>query len=146
MTCISHDRHSRYSKTSGRFLTIVTWSCRRSDRTNGCCPKRDEFRAPSNGYEKDEMVSHGFRSSASTILNARRFDADVIETALAHQDEDTIRRAYNRATYWPERVKLLQDWADLLTNSGSLSQPRAQHDSPLRQFGQPSSYVHVCLG
>ena len=66
------------------------------------------------GFEKDEMVSHGFRSSASTILNERRFSSDVIEAALAHQDENAIRRAYNRATYWPERVKLLQDWADLL--------------------------------
>jgi len=66
------------------------------------------------GYRKDEMCAHGFRASASTILNARRFDAEVIEVALAHEDTDAVRRAYNRATYWPERVKLLQDWADLL--------------------------------
>lgn len=38
----------------------------------------------------------------------------VIEVALEHQDEDEIRRAYNRAKYWPERVRLMQDWADLL--------------------------------
>ena len=25
-----------------------------------------------------------------------------------------MRRAYNRATYWPERVALMQVWADLL--------------------------------
>jgi hypothetical protein len=31
-----------------------------------------------------------------------------------HQDEDEIRRAYNRSTYLPERVKLMQQWADLL--------------------------------
>ncbi|MFL9824158.1 tyrosine-type recombinase/integrase [Rhodoplanes sp. SY1] len=66
------------------------------------------------GYEKDEMTAHGFRSSASTILNARGFDPDVIEAALGHQDENVIRRIYNRATYWPERVKLMQAWADLL--------------------------------
>ena len=40
--------------------------------------------------------------------------SNVIEAALTHQDEIEIRRAYNRATYWPERVKLLQEWADLL--------------------------------
>jgi len=60
------------------------------------------------------VTSHGFRASASTILNQRGFDPNVIEAALAHQDGNAIRRAYNRATYWPERVKLLQDWADLL--------------------------------
>lgn len=66
------------------------------------------------GYSKDEMTAHGFRSSASTILNDRSFDPDVIEAALGHQDENVIRRIYNRATYWPERVKLMQAWADLL--------------------------------
>jgi integrase len=66
------------------------------------------------GYSKDEMTSHGFRATASTILNERGFNPDVIEAALAHQDKNVIRRAYNRATYWPERVKLLQSWADLL--------------------------------
>jgi integrase len=66
------------------------------------------------GYTKEEMTSHGFRATASTILNERGFNPDVIEAALAHQDENEIRRAYNRATYWPERVKLMQTWADLL--------------------------------
>jgi integrase len=66
------------------------------------------------GYTKEQVCAHGFRSSASTILNERSFNPDVIEVALAHQDEDEVRRAYNRAKYWKERVKLLQDWADLL--------------------------------
>jgi integrase len=66
------------------------------------------------GYTKDEMSAHGFRSAASTILNGRGFNPDVIEAALAHQDENEIRRAYNRAQYWPERVGMLQAWADLL--------------------------------
>ena len=66
------------------------------------------------GYTKDEVTAHGFRSSASTILNERGFNPQVIEAALAHQDENEVRRTYNRAQYWPERVKLLQAWADLL--------------------------------
>jgi integrase len=66
------------------------------------------------GYTKDQMVAHGFRSSASTILNERGFDPDVIETALAHQDEDEVRAAYNRAKYLPQRVMMMQAWADLL--------------------------------
>ncbi len=66
------------------------------------------------GYAKDEMTAHGFRASASTILNERGFNPDVIEAALAHQDEDEVRRAYNRTTYLKERVTLMQEWADLL--------------------------------
>lgn len=66
------------------------------------------------GYTKDEVTAHGFRASASSILNSRRFDPDVIEAVLAHQDKNSIRRTYNRATYWDQRVVLMQKWADLL--------------------------------
>jgi len=66
------------------------------------------------GYAQDEMTAHGFRSSASTILNERGFSPDVIEAALAHIDENEIRRAYNRAKYLTERTKLMQEWANLL--------------------------------
>ena len=66
------------------------------------------------GYPQDKATAHGFRATASTILNSRRFDRDVIEAALAHQDQNEIRRIYNRSLYLPERTRLLQDWADLL--------------------------------
>ncbi len=66
------------------------------------------------GYRKDEVTAHGFRVTASTILNDRGFDSDVVEAVLAHQDKNVIRRTYNRATYWKQRVMLMQEWADLL--------------------------------
>lgn len=66
------------------------------------------------GFSKEEQTSHGFRSSASTILNERGYDERVIEYAQARLDPNEVRRTYNRAKYWNERVKLLQDWADLL--------------------------------
>ena len=75
------------------------------------------------GFGKDEMTAHGFRSAASTVLNERGFDPNVIEAALAHQDENSVRRAYNRATYWPERIKLLRQWADLLDEFRKLRIP-----------------------
>ena len=75
------------------------------------------------GYSKEEMTSHGFRSAASTILNERGFNPDVIEAALAHQDRNDVRRAYNRATYWPERIKLMQAWANMLDDFKELSVP-----------------------
>lgn len=68
------------------------------------------------GYSKDEVTAHGFRVSASTILNSRGYDSDVIEAVLAHQDQNSIRRTYNRATYWKQRVNLMQEWADLSDN------------------------------
>ena len=61
------------------------------------------------GYGPDEMTAHGFRSTASTILNEHGFNPDVIEAALGHQQQNAIRRAYNRAVYWPERVALMQE-------------------------------------
>jgi integrase len=73
------------------------------------------------GYTKEEVTSHGFRSAASTILNERGFNPDVIEAALGHQDKNAIRRVYNRATYWPERVKLMQAWADMLDEFKNLA-------------------------
>ena len=66
------------------------------------------------GYTKDEVTAHGFRVTASTILNERGYNPDVIEAVLAHQDRNVIRRTYNRSSYWNQRVVLMQEWADLL--------------------------------
>jgi integrase len=74
------------------------------------------------GYTQNQATAHGFRATASTILNERGFDDDVIEAALAHQEENEVRRIYNRAQYLPERKKLMQDWADLLDTFKKQSQ------------------------
>ena len=66
------------------------------------------------GY-KGIHTTHGFRSSASTILNERGFRREVIEAQLAHQEENAVRRAYNRAQYWAEREKMMRDWARICT-------------------------------
>ncbi|MGE0109238.1 MAG: tyrosine-type recombinase/integrase, partial [Bdellovibrionales bacterium] len=60
------------------------------------------------------MCGHGFRSLASTILNEKGINPDVIERQLAHQDGDKIRSVYNRAEYILERKKMMQDWAEFL--------------------------------
>ncbi|MEM9240595.1 MAG: integrase arm-type DNA-binding domain-containing protein [Pseudomonadota bacterium] len=65
------------------------------------------------GYSGDEVTAHGFRVTASTILNSREYHPDVIEAVLAHQNSNAIRRTYNRSTYWDQRVELMQMWADL---------------------------------
>jgi len=65
------------------------------------------------GY-KNRMTGHGFRTLASTILNEKNYPPDVIERQLAHEDNDKIRSAYNRAEYVLERKKMMQDYADIL--------------------------------
>jgi integrase len=65
------------------------------------------------GFKQDEMTAHGFRSAASSILNeSGLWSPDAIERQLAHVDRDSVRRAYARADYWDERVRMMYWWAD----------------------------------
>jgi integrase len=66
------------------------------------------------GYSGSEIVAHGFRSMASTLLNEQGWPPDVIERQLAHSERNEVRRAYNRAKHLPERRKMMQAWADYL--------------------------------
>jgi integrase len=65
------------------------------------------------GFDQTEMCSHGFRSTFSTLANeSGKFSADSIEAALAHVDQNNVRRAYQRGQFWAERVELAAWWAD----------------------------------
>ncbi len=67
------------------------------------------------GYTKDQMTAHGFRTSASSLLNeSGKWNPDAIERALAHMVAGSIRRIYNQSAYWPERVEMAQWWSDNL--------------------------------
>jgi integrase len=67
------------------------------------------------GYTGDEMTAHGFRSTASTLLNeSGKWSPDAIERALAHKGKDIVRAAYHRGTHWQERVLMAQWWGDYL--------------------------------
>lgn len=51
------------------------------------------------GY-RGRMTAHGFRALVSTVLNEQSgFPYGVIERQLANQESDSVRAAYNRATY-----------------------------------------------
>src|SRR6185437_5909554 len=65
------------------------------------------------GYHS-RATGHGFRSTASTILNELGFSGDIIERQLAHSSKNKVRAAYNKAQYLPERARMMQKWADLL--------------------------------
>jgi integrase len=65
------------------------------------------------GYHS-RATGHGFRATASTILNEFGFMPDVIERQLAHAERNKVRAAYNRAQYLSERTKMMQHWANHL--------------------------------
>ena len=65
------------------------------------------------GYHS-RTTGHGFRSTASTILNENGFMPDVIERQLAHCERNKVRAAYNHAQYLTERRKMMQWWADYI--------------------------------
>jgi integrase len=65
------------------------------------------------GYHS-KTTAHGFRATASTILNEKNFRADVIEKQLAHGERNKVRASYNHAQYLPERKQMMQWWADYL--------------------------------
>jgi integrase len=92
----------------GRFLFPSNRSAKRcmSENTVNAALRR-------LGFSKDQMTGHGFRSAASSMLNeSGLWSADAIERQLAHVDADSVRRAYARADYWEERVRMMAWWAN----------------------------------
>jgi integrase len=68
------------------------------------------------GFAKEEVCSHGFRSTASTLLNeSGLFNPDAIEAQLAHRPRGrAVRGAYLRGEFWDERVRMMEWWSDYL--------------------------------
>lgn len=66
-----------------------------------------------NGKDSIGFSAHGFRATASTILNETGYRPDVIERQLAHSERNKVRASYNRAEYLEERRAMMQQWADL---------------------------------
>jgi len=74
------------------------------------------------GYTKEEVCTHGFRSTASTLLNeSGRFNPDAIEAQLAHRPPGSkVRGIYMRGEFFEERVQMMAWWSNYMdTLSGS---------------------------
>lgn len=90
------------------FPAVRTWLRPMSENTLNAALRR-------LGYTGEEMTSHGFRTTASTLLNeSRKWSADAIERALAHKDKNEVRGIYHRGSHWNERVEMAQWWSDHL--------------------------------
>ena len=86
-----------------------------------CSPAREGYMSNNTmlyamyrmGYHGRSTV-HGFRAMASTALNEMGYRPDVVERQLAHQENNAVRAAYNRAEYLSERRIMMKHWADYL--------------------------------
>ena len=72
------------------------------------------------GY-KGKHTSHGFRAMFSTnaheLRSEHKINSDVIESCLAHSEQNPVKAAYNRESkykYLYEKKELMQWWADWL--------------------------------
>lgn len=67
-----------------------------------------------NLWPSSEHTPHGFRSSASTLLNENGFDSALVELQLSHAKRDKIASIYDRSQRVPERRVMMQAWSDLI--------------------------------
>ena len=83
------------------------------------------------GFSQQEHCAHGFRGTASTMLNEMQWNPDAIELQLAHMERDETRESYNAATHLLLRRKMMQAWADYLDDlrAGSSSTLIGMHSS-----------------
>ena len=82
------------------------------------------------------LVAHGMRALASTVLNEQGFDADIVESALAHKDGDKIRAAYNRSQYMERRKIMMCWWSEHIEQAGTGNMSLANARQALRIVNQ----------
>lgn len=108
---ILQELHQKTGSSPFLFPSVRSWHRHISENTLNAALRRI-------GYDQQDMTAHGFRAMAATRLNEMmRWHPDVIERALGHQEPNAVRRAYTSGVeYWPERVDMMQVWADYLDN------------------------------
>jgi integrase len=74
----------------------------------------NKYLAANRGISKIELVPHGFRAMAHTLCEEELgFSEKICDLSLAHRKKnDVFNGAYDRAKWWPDRVRLMQAWAD----------------------------------
>ena len=95
------------------------------------------------GYSGEEIVAHGFRSTASTNLNEQGWRYDVIERQLAHVERNESRRPYNKAEYLKERTAMMQAWADFLDALRESQDPTGISAAIAALFGAAREKPHL---
>ncbi len=62
----------------------------------------------------EEVSGHDFRATASTRLHEMGYPSAIVEMQLAHAKTDKVGAAYNHAEFLPERIKMMNRWAEHL--------------------------------
>jgi integrase len=66
--------------------------------------------------KRDDITSHGFRSTFRDWAAERGYQDPVAEAALAHSVPDAVVAAYKRTTFFELRKKMMDDWAAFATS------------------------------
>lgn len=65
-------------------------------------------------YSSAEHVPHGFRTSASTLLNELGYDFRLVDLMLAHKNKDQVEAAYNKAELKAKRREIMVRWSEYI--------------------------------
>lgn len=102
---------------TGQYDLVFPSERRRTECMSDNTMRRAIFKMGYDGKTegKSKAVPHGFRATASSILNESGFNPDAIERQLSHMERNGVRAAYtHHARYMEERREMMQWWADHL--------------------------------
>jgi len=71
--------------------------------------------------KRDDITSHGFRSTFRDWAAERGYQDAVAEAALAHTVPDAVVAAYRRTTFFELRKQMMDDWAKFATSDPTRS-------------------------
>jgi integrase len=118
----SIDVIQRIRVITGRYELVFPSEVNRTKTMSDNTMRQAVFRMGFDGKTlgKSKAVPHGFRATASSILNEEGFNPDAIERQLAHEERNGVRAAYtHHARYIDERTKMMQWWGDFLDAQAS---------------------------
>lgn len=101
-----------HSLTGRRRYVFPNWR----DHNKHASPESVNKALRDMGYcTSTKQCFHGFRASARTMLDEQLgLRVEWIEQQLSHTVRDPLGRAYNRTKHLPQRIEMMQRWANYL--------------------------------
>lgn len=62
----------------------------------------------------EDVTSHDFRATASTLLYEKGYEEAWVEKQLAHAETNKTKASYDHSKHLDQRRKMLQDWSDIV--------------------------------
>ncbi|MFD0750619.1 tyrosine-type recombinase/integrase [Mucilaginibacter calamicampi] len=96
------------------------------------------------GY-KGKMTVHGCRALAMGICQERlKIPFIVIDRQLSHVPESEVRRAYDRAKFWDDRVSMMQRYADYI-DEVLPTHPTQRSQNGTQRTNQPTTNTAITV-